>query len=733
LITLAAVLAVAGWDLHFRSPAAYLWCALLFALTAAPAWRLARSGFPWAGAADALLRAAVFGFAAIVLTGFVTGAVGAIGISGYLAVLTAIGVSVFITTRSRPSVVASLPRVPTAVAAVALPLLAFIVAVGLVQSAPTLYDSVSYHLWFSASWLQGHRLSIVPTPFSDPAQAYQPANGELFFLWLMLPFHGDLLARAGQLPFLVLAVIALYALARRSGAPSERAVYAPFFFLLARPVIEQAAGADVDLVCTAMFLCSLYLGVIANDRDTARDWAVWGVAVGLFLGTKYLALVYAVVVLVIPVLRGVRLRSLSAIPGILGFGAPWYLRNWIIAGSPIFPSSLILFGVTIAPGAFTRAAMNNSVFHVTEIRLLPAILAHAFGAPTMIVWVPCALAGVIALVWRRRWWPAAYLAAVPLVIVVLFWRVIPDNGDSRFLLPAVAVAMIPLTFTFGTDRRWNAGVHAVYLLAAVWILVGSPREIPASLPWFMGHWLTLEGLIRPEALTLFGAGVMAAALVRLIAGKTRQAPAIIGAAWALGTVALLRGAAVPRSLEDVRLLALSPTYIRVELLAAWDWLHHHVDGATIANSGNNLPYPLFGDQLSNHVAYINLDRHADWRFHDYAKNRRHALDAPAGALAVPSGQLMPVAGAVADAARPRYERWEGTAGAWRENLRSANVTYLVLTALSAYERDYQRHNSGGFPIEDDWAQADPGAFTLLYENAAARIYRVNLSAVAAVH
>src|SRR6185369_12012711 len=149
-------------------------------------------------------------------------------------------------------------RLPVHIAVILLPVLAFIVAVGLVQSPLTLYDSVSYHLVFSARWLQDHRISIVPTPFSDPAQAYQPGNGELFFLWLMLPFHGDLLARIGQVPFLLLGAAALYAVARRCGARPSHAAYAPFFFVLARPVVEQAVGADVDLVCTATFLAAIH-------------------------------------------------------------------------------------------------------------------------------------------------------------------------------------------------------------------------------------------------------------------------------------------------------------------------------------------------------------------------------------------------------------------------------------------------------------------------------------------
>ena len=38
------------------------------------------------------------------------------------------------------------------------------------------------------------------------------------------------------------------------------------------------------------------------------------------------------------------------------------------------------------------------------------------------------------------------------------------------------------------------------------------------------------------------------------------------------------------------------------------------------------------------------------------------------------------------------------------------------------------HNDGGFPIEDDWARADPSTFTLIYENPQIRIYAVRAGA-----
>src|SRR5580765_1805605 len=304
----AFVLAVAsvalGWSLGYHSPVAYVtfwsWCALIF-LTART---LARSLFNPIDTADTVIRASVLAFAEIVVVGLLLGGIGWIGVVPYSLCLVLAFAATYVgrvlldpatggsavnggSNKTRPTY-----ALPTHVLALGLALLVFILTVGIVQSPLTLYDSLSYHLVFPARWLQDHAISIVPTPFSDPGQAYQPSNGELFFLWLMLPFHGDLFARIGQVPFLLLAGTALYAIARRSGVAPAHAAYAPLFLFLARPVVEQAVGADVDLVCAAMFLTSLYLGIAAIDSDRNRDWAMWGVSVGLYLGTKYLAVVY---------------------------------------------------------------------------------------------------------------------------------------------------------------------------------------------------------------------------------------------------------------------------------------------------------------------------------------------------------------------------------------------------------------------------------------------------------
>ena len=730
-LTLLALTNLAlGWYVGFRSLPAYLAFWLMSGWIILTSVRLARRVFGASGTVDTIIRSAVTGYALIVLAGLTLGGLALVGTIPYLIFFAACyGGALLIKGHAHEP--AAAPSMPVVLAAVLVPALAFVVSVGVIESPLTLYDSLSYHLVFPARWLQEHRLSILPTPFSDEAQAYAPANGELFFLWLMAPFHGDLLARIGQLPFYLLGGLVLYALARRTGATPAHAAYAPAFYFLSRPIVEQAVGADVDLICWGTFLTSIYLGIAAVDSNARRDWVLWGISLGLYLGSKYVALVYSPVFLLLPLIRGPRLRMLLwALPGLLIFAAPWYLRNWAIAGSPIYPSSLAIAGLTIAHGAYSRAAMMNSVFHTTNLRLSPVMLSHAFGTPLFLFWLPCALLGAWTMAWARPRWPSRFLLVIPLVMLPLYWFGVPDNVDSRFLLPVAMLTLLPPVFVFRTNRIWNAGVHAVFAAGLVWIVFGWRGELPVALPWYMGGWLSLEGIVaRGYFVPFIGLAAVATALVIVLIRQPHRALPLLVALMAAGSTALAVAMQTRCAPDRCTLLQISPTFIRSPTLMAWRWVAEHLTQRTIAYSGNNIPYPLFGDHLINRVYYVNIDRHLDWRFHDYDRAHRRRPDEllPESRLAVSSGVLEPLPGpprSKVDAVRPRYERMEGHRDGWVQNLKSLGVEYLFISVLSAYEIDYVWHNADGFPIEDDWARLDPDAFTVVYENPQVRIYAV---------
>ena len=733
---LCAINVTVGWYAGYRTVFPYIAFWFLAAVTATGASVVVRRVWPSGVLLDSI-RIAIVSLAIILFCCLVAGAVGLLTLVAVAAAESAVCVAVSLATpRSSDSGqnssidAESRTIVPPAVAGVVGAIAALAIVYSTTHAPETLYDSLSYHLFFAARWVQDHAVTIVPTPFSDIAQAYAPGNGELFFAWLMLPFHGDVLARVGQLPFACLAATTLYAIATHAGAPAEGAIYPAAFFLLSRPVVEQAVGANVDLICASLFLVAVLFALLAAATNERRDWALLGVAAGLYAGTKYLAIAYLPVLVLVALSRGLRRNALWTLPGLAVFGAPWYVRNWIVAGSPLYPSSLALAGVTVARGAFDRAAMLNTVFHSASPRLLPVIVARAIGPALLLVWVPCALAGALIML-RRPSFTRIVLLLAPAMVLALCWFAVPVNTDSRFLLPAVAPAMLPFAFLF-TPRpsSWNRAAHGLLLLGLLWLVVGYRGEVPAAqLPWFMAGWMALDGLVPSPYWLMFGLLAAAIALawrVRPAAVRWLVPAGVALVAAAAGVVAV--ASTVQCSGEPCAYLSTTSPHIRPSLVESWQWVDDHVHDATVAYTGINLPYPLTGRQLTNRVIYANIDGRARWRFHDYDRAYRAGRFKPeAPLLASGSGELMPPArgpdGAI-DALRPRYERMEGIREAWEFNLETMHARWLFVSALSAYEVDYVWHDDGQFPIERTWAAEDPAMFHLEYQSAGVRIYSI---------
>jgi hypothetical protein len=720
-ISLACLaIAAIGWPLGYHSPESFLrfWAMSLFVgLSAA---RLERHIWSASDRLDAALRTAVIAFTLIVAGGMILGGLGWVAPVPFVLFDGAVFGAVWLLTRAVPPAPAqaaidtSFPL--PAVAAIAA-MVVLVVAVGMTRP-PQAYDSLNYHLYFPARWIQDGRLSIVPTPFGDEAPAYAPVNGELFFLWLMVPLHGDLAARAGQVPFYLLAGLALYALARRLGARPEHAIYAPAFFLLANPIVDQATGANVDLVCSSMFLVSLYFIIRAIDTDELRDWLFAGVCLGLYGGTKFVSLVFAPALILPLVWKSVQDRRLPshrtwwALPGIFACALPWYARNWFVAGSPVYPASLGFGPITIARGAFTRQAMLHSPFHVATSDWLALIVSviHAFDLPLLLVALPFLVIGALSLARRWRSWPVGVFLIVPILLVPLYWFGLPENVETRFLAPLVGLALVPMAFVFGTRPAWNALVHGLYAAGLVWIVLGMQVSVPSpdSLPWLMKGWLTLQGSLNPR----FGwvaLGVAGAGAAWYAAYRTRRTG--IGPLACCAIACALVGGASERGCppNGCEFLETAPNFIRRTTEDGWAWMTAHAAHATVAYTGTNIPYALFGDRLTNRVYYVNIGYHADWRFNDYDRARRRRPD------------YQPP-----DRTRPRYERQNGNPAAWMENLRSRGVNYLFIGAMSSFE-DSLWQTDEGFPVEDRWAESEPGAFDLLFANPDVRIYAVHFN------
>jgi hypothetical protein len=237
--------------------------------------------------------------------------------------------------------------------------------VGLAQP-PLNGDDLGYHLPFAVTWLQTGNLSATRAPFW-----FYPGTSELFVFWLLAPFRNDLFIGLQNWPFLMLALVSIYALARRAGLTTAWGIYAALFFLGIRALHFQLTSQNNDVVLAALFLGGTSMLMVYDRTRAVGSLVLTGLAMGLIIGVKYNGFSYAALLMlayVLLVARRQRLRLtlrhlllMAVIAGLLG--GFWYVRNWSIAGNPFAPLRIQFAGTILFPGQ--ELFMGNRVQDTT--------------------------------------------------------------------------------------------------------------------------------------------------------------------------------------------------------------------------------------------------------------------------------------------------------------------------------------------------------------------------------
>ncbi|MFQ5653196.1 MAG: hypothetical protein ACE5GW_00520, partial [Planctomycetota bacterium] len=319
-----------------------------------------------------------------------------------------------------------------------------------ITQLPDPYDSLTYHLMLPARWIERGSLELLPTPFGDIALTYTPAAVEGFFLGLMLPGGSDLLARVGQLPFLLLGALLVTQLAAGSGdAPGAcgrddrrgrlSSAIAALIFLFLPELLIQGTGSMADVAACAWFLAAF---------QRLEGWRLGG----MFLGSRYTSVVFTPLLL-LPLLRrpGPRWRDWGILAAAaLLTGAYPYLRNLILTGNPIYPLQVEIGGRVLLPGLFTHSATEASPFHVQGLEMAwRGLLLPAFGIAGL------AWAGLGALApWVARHARGRRLAATAAGMILLHFAVVPYDSNLRFLFPAWGLLSAAAAASLGA-RGWG--------------------------------------------------------------------------------------------------------------------------------------------------------------------------------------------------------------------------------------------------------------------------------------
>jgi hypothetical protein len=204
---------------------------------------------------------------------------------------------------------------------------------------PTGYDGLMFHLQGPRLFLNVERIILLPENW----QSNGPFTVEMLFL-LGLAFDSDIFSQLIHLVYTICLLLATYSFTRRF--VGSRQAWISFAILLGIPLIPYlAALPNVDNAWALYEFMAMYALFLWRENNRGKRWLVLaGLLVGLAIGIKYFALGWAGI-LCLWVLWESRKEGLkkSLVAGLifggigLLVGSPWYLKNLILSGNPLYP------------------------------------------------------------------------------------------------------------------------------------------------------------------------------------------------------------------------------------------------------------------------------------------------------------------------------------------------------------------------------------------------------------
>jgi len=477
------------------------------------------------------------------------------------------------------------------------------------------FDDISYHLSAVAVWHRFGDLRMVRFAMGDPSTPFYPIAGEISSWVFLAPFRdSDFAARWSQLPFALFSLVAVAALALRTGQTWRSAALAAVLYGSIRKVMpDLALSAGNDHVASFFTLAGL-LGVLETARRPRPGAAVFaGVAVGLAVGTKYIGLINAATLVgVLGVVwlarRGEADGLRPALAALLLLGATaavvggyTYLRNAVTAGNPVFPAPVHALGL---PGweetslVFRRSGDDFKI----DVRHFLTQRRDLFGPLFAFTQLPAALLAPLVALFRRGVprgdrVETAVVLGLPAVFFLEFLFLMHDHRENRYFLAGIALAAV--AFSWLLERTGRAGP---VLRSAVLVMVT-----------FHALWRLGLDSWRAALYTL-----VLIALASILVRARERLPAWPGPVWRrragwTGAVAVLAlSAALGPTVAAYQKAKLrdQPALLALERFAG-------PGGAAVAYVGWNQSYPFFGRRLENRVEILPRSGDPGTQYYDW--------------------------------------------------------------------------------------------------------------------
>ena len=210
-------------------------------------------------------------------------------------------------------------------------------AIVIFNFSPGVYDALTYHLPPIYEYIINHKIFLLPVEFN--MRFAFPENAELLFMWPAIFLHSQQFVNSIQLIVALWGSVVIYGLARILGIYSKISLFISLLFLFTPIVLGQWSICYIDIITSVFLLIILYCAGMFYQSNRLIYFYSTAFAVGILCGMKYNELIF--IFMVVPFLcvkRTAKPRQwLCFILILLMTGGYWYLRNFLILKTPIYP------------------------------------------------------------------------------------------------------------------------------------------------------------------------------------------------------------------------------------------------------------------------------------------------------------------------------------------------------------------------------------------------------------
>ena len=205
-------------------------------------------------------------------------------------------------------------------------------------------DAIAYHYLGPKIWLRDGLIR----PVLDESHTAFPATVEVQFAALIM-VGGPCAPELFSVIPLVLILLLAAAMARRAGLDLANAWWIAALISTMPAVYRGLFGGMIDVIYAAFVILAAR---IALDSELPGHYVLVGLFCGFAMGTKYTGLIATALLIVCVIVftpnssgrfSWSTIKHLAIICLVAAFlSSPWYIRNWLLLGCPIYPPPPLL-------------------------------------------------------------------------------------------------------------------------------------------------------------------------------------------------------------------------------------------------------------------------------------------------------------------------------------------------------------------------------------------------------